>query len=309
LWREALSAGNYNWLNLCISPPHSESTTQMSHKKYRAEKNCLNCGAVVEQKFCPNCGQENLDLKENFLHIAGHVIGDFFHYDSKFFRSIIPLFTKPGFLTKEYWEGKRVNYIHPLRLFFFVTVIFMVSTTYFYNHFDKKIMSTIVQINVDTTKIDTTLSHAQILKQKAEQKSEEEKIKSSSSHGVESFFKNLKYVSFFLLPVYALIFSVLYRRRKGLYVDHLVFVLHIQSFAYILISATILTPFIFPESIGLVRRLTIVIIAIYMIFSLRRLYHQGWAKTIIKSVIATLSMVLIMGVVLGLFVVAFMLFR
>src|SRR5688572_9202177 len=97
----------------------------MSHKKYREEKNCLNCGAEVSGKFCQNCGQENVEQRDNFLHMVGHFISDYLHFDSKFFRSLVPLIIKPGFLTKEYWEGKRTRYIPPLRLFFFVTILFV----------------------------------------------------------------------------------------------------------------------------------------------------------------------------------------
>src|SRR5688500_15873267 len=104
----------------------------MSHKKYRAETNCLNCGAEILGKFCHRCGQENIDTHQNFFHLTWHFISDYLHFDSKFFRSVVPLFTRPGFLTKEYWEGRRVPYILPLRLFFFVTIIFMISTGYFY---------------------------------------------------------------------------------------------------------------------------------------------------------------------------------
>jgi hypothetical protein len=276
----------------------------MSHKKYRAEHNCLNCGAVVENKFCSNCGQENLELKENFFHLAGHVIGDFFHYDSKFFRSVIPLFTKPGFLTKEYWEGRRVHYIHPLRLFFFVTIIFMISTGYFYNRFGKKIQNEIVYVSPDTTKLNPSLSSEEKAKKIEDQKIEEEKAKTVLYSGMDKFFSQLKYISFFMLPIYALIFKVLYRRKKGLYVDHLVYILHLQSFAYILIGVALLIPFIFPDSLSWVRRTTLLLILIYMIFSLRTLYHQGWFKTILKSVIATMSMVLLMGLVMGLYMVS-----
>src|SRR5436190_13319548 len=113
----------------------------MSHKKYRSETTCLNCGTEVSKKFCPECGQENLETRENFFHLVGHFVSDYFHFDSKFFRSLAPLFAKPGFLTKEYWQGRRVHYIHPLRLFFFVTIIFMISTTVFYKQFGAEMKS------------------------------------------------------------------------------------------------------------------------------------------------------------------------
>ncbi|MCH7677577.1 DUF3667 domain-containing protein, partial [candidate division KSB1 bacterium] len=38
-------------------------------------------------------------------------LGDYFTFDSRFFRSFIPLLRKPGHLTNEYNSGRRVSYI------------------------------------------------------------------------------------------------------------------------------------------------------------------------------------------------------
>ncbi len=48
-----------------------------------------------------------------------------FFYDSKFQKTFVPLFTKPGFLTREYLEGRRIRYVHPLRLYFFVSFVLL----------------------------------------------------------------------------------------------------------------------------------------------------------------------------------------
>ncbi|TKB97771.1 DUF3667 domain-containing protein [Pedobacter cryophilus] len=93
-------------------------------KHYRKQSNCLNCGATVKGKFCGNCGQENLDLHEPFWHFLSHSIGHYFHFDSKFFNTIIPLFTKPGQLTIDYINGKRTQYLQPVSLFIFISIVY-----------------------------------------------------------------------------------------------------------------------------------------------------------------------------------------
>lgn len=91
---------------------------------YRHEKNCLNCGYLVEKHYCTQCGQPNLELKEPFWGFISHSIGHYFHFDSKFFHTLIPLLTKPGQLTLDYLAGKRARYIHPVSLYIFVSIVY-----------------------------------------------------------------------------------------------------------------------------------------------------------------------------------------
>ncbi|MDX5419334.1 MAG: DUF3667 domain-containing protein, partial [Hymenobacteraceae bacterium] len=93
-------------------------------KHYRSETNCLNCDTIVPDKFCQSCGQDNLELHENFLHLVLHSIGHYFHLESKFFKSIVPLLTKPGYLTKEYFAGRRASHLNPISMYIFISILF-----------------------------------------------------------------------------------------------------------------------------------------------------------------------------------------
>jgi hypothetical protein len=96
----------------------------MSSFKLRKEKNCLNCGHEVEKHFCPQCGQENIEVKEDAFHMVVHAVADYFHFEHKFFGTLKPLLLKPGKLTEAYVSGKRVSFIHPIRLYIFVSIVF-----------------------------------------------------------------------------------------------------------------------------------------------------------------------------------------
>jgi hypothetical protein len=96
----------------------------MSRLKERKEKNCLNCNAEVQGRFCHNCGQENIEPKETVWHLISHFFQDITHFDGKFFSSLKYLITKPGFLSKEYMIGRRASYINPIRMYVFTSAIF-----------------------------------------------------------------------------------------------------------------------------------------------------------------------------------------
>lgn len=107
-------------------------------KHYRKENNCLNCGSIVTGKYCSNCGQENLDLKEPFWHFVSHSVSHYFHFDSKFFHTLKPLLARPGQLTLDYMAGKRTRYLHPVSMYIFVSIIYFLVVPAINKHEEKE---------------------------------------------------------------------------------------------------------------------------------------------------------------------------
>ncbi|MDI6048054.1 DUF3667 domain-containing protein [Flavobacterium yafengii] len=103
----------------------------MSKSKIRNDKTCLNCRYVVENRFCPNCGQENTDTRKTFHHLFIHFFEDLTHYENAFWRTIKNLLFKPSALTKEYLSGKRLSYLAPVRLYIFISFITFLLITIF----------------------------------------------------------------------------------------------------------------------------------------------------------------------------------
>ena len=96
----------------------------MSHQPERTEKNCLNCGATVFGRYCHVCGQENVVTKESFWSLAKHFAFDILHFDGKFWHTLKYLIVRPGYVARQYCEGKRNSYLHPIRMYLFTSAIF-----------------------------------------------------------------------------------------------------------------------------------------------------------------------------------------
>jgi len=78
---------------------------------------CANCGAAVVGAYCARCGQETtiaLPTARAFLREAA---GRYIALDGRTWRTLIGLFFRPGFLTREYLAGRRRRYVRPGRLF------------------------------------------------------------------------------------------------------------------------------------------------------------------------------------------------
>ncbi|MBC7922787.1 MAG: DUF3667 domain-containing protein [Ferruginibacter sp.] len=91
----------------------------------RKRDTCLNCGLPManEFNFCPRCGQENVDNRAAIHMLAEEFINTFLAYDSRFFRSVGPFLFRPGFLTNQFLIGRRLSYVHPLRLYLLISLV------------------------------------------------------------------------------------------------------------------------------------------------------------------------------------------
>ncbi|HEU4634430.1 MAG TPA: DUF3667 domain-containing protein [Flavisolibacter sp.] len=96
----------------------------MSHQPERKERDCLNCGAIINGRYCHVCGQENIVTRQSFWGLAQHFIYDVFHFDGKFFDTLKYLLIRPGKVPKEYVSGKRMKYLDPVRMYLFTSAIF-----------------------------------------------------------------------------------------------------------------------------------------------------------------------------------------
>ena len=78
---------------------------------------CRNCGAHATGHFCPNCGQETRIALPTFPAFMREAAGRYVALDGRLWRTLAALVARPGFLTLEYFAGRRKRYIRPARLF------------------------------------------------------------------------------------------------------------------------------------------------------------------------------------------------
>src|SRR6266513_213137 len=91
---------------------------------------CENCGASLSGHFCWQCGQAAIDYRRSFRHVIIDVLDSFLNWDSKFFATLGLLVVKPWQLTNEFLAGKRVRYLHPLRLYLLASILFFFAINY-----------------------------------------------------------------------------------------------------------------------------------------------------------------------------------
>ena len=68
---------------------------------------CANCATPLAGAYCHQCGQpESASHPATIGHLFHELTHELLHVDGKIWRTVVALFTRPGALTREYWEGR-----------------------------------------------------------------------------------------------------------------------------------------------------------------------------------------------------------
>lgn len=289
--------------------------------KLRSEKNCLNCGSEVTDHFCPHCGQANTEPRESFRHIMTHFITDYLHLDEKFFSSLKFLFLKPGFLTNEYNLGRRTTYVHPFRLYIFITIVFfIVQSTGNHVKTPKKLADVVDSTNLDSAEVEE-FGNIKLEYNEPETLTEDSTVEqyltrqellpdSAKDSYIQSFFRkkeilakqqdfnlnekimenfkhNIPKMMFLMLPLYALILYVLFRKKRLFYVEHFYHAVFLHSFFYIIKLLFIFPERLLPETYDVyLNSIFLIILGTYLYKSLRVVYDENGVSTLFKLIIS-----------------------
>jgi hypothetical protein len=102
-----------------------------------------------------------------------------------------------------------------------------------------------------------------------------------------TMISNVPYMVLCCIPLFAFVLKILYLRKHVFYIDHLVYALHIHTFAYLAIMLIVLATMGLNRSLPDVLAGWIVgalwtIFAVQILLSIRRVYRQSWFMTVFK---------------------------
>ena len=89
---------------------------------------CPNCDAPLTGRFCAQCGQKVMPVGPTLSYFLHDLTHELLHVDGKIFRSVRLLLFRPGFLTREYFLGRRARYISPIRLYLIFSLAFFAAS-------------------------------------------------------------------------------------------------------------------------------------------------------------------------------------
>lgn len=283
---------------------------------------CLNCGTALDAEsdnYCPSCGQLNDVRKETVGHLLRDLIEEFLHLDSKVMRSIVPLIFKPGRIAKEYIEGRRVRYFHPVRMFLTLTVVMFIAFGLENDHSSNaaghksttlKASATFGEDSLGQGKPDTvTIGTARFSRDSlrkvmmvdgiTDQRQLMERfgiestilnsmllgfvLKTIDNDGLnldEYLLSKAHWVLFSLMPVFAIALLVFFGRNTFTMVDHLVHAFYLHSGTFLIMSISRVLSYLVFEEIDI---LLAFIVPAYFLISLHTVYQKSWTVTVLKG--------------------------
>jgi hypothetical protein len=250
---------------------------------------CPSCSAQRTEAYCGACGEKSLDHHDfSAKHFLQHASHEFLHVDGKIFRTLKLLVTQPGRLTQEYFIGRRLPYVNPLRLMLVLAALYIFVVSF--NH--EKSLFNIGNVSGKNPAIQHL---AQRVGESHHVPAEqvlltiEERYHHAASIGVV--------VSPLLL---AAAMQLMYRRRY--YVEQLVFSLHYLSFVFVLgvVAWPITVFFGLPglSRVGTVLKVGIFLLNCWYIYlALRRYYEEKPAMAFWKMAYTALAQAVSVSVV------------
>jgi hypothetical protein len=213
--------------------------------------------------------------------------------ESKVPKTLWALISRPGFLTREYLAGRRARWVLPLKLYLSMSVVyFLLLSLPFAGNFranvtfsdeDRAGVDSVAQERVitgATISSDTTDSSTSALERRLGENakriselSPEEQV----ARFREGFTKWMPNAIFLLLPVFAAILYLLYRRTGRFFAEHLIFALHIHAFVFAVRAVSLFL----PELLVLVGQLWILV---YLFLAMRSVYAEPSGRTAAKFV-------------------------
>ncbi|WP_374580109.1 DUF3667 domain-containing protein [Pseudoduganella sp.] len=253
---------------------------------HASDHTCRNCGATTSGNFCANCGQETRLHAPSFGEFMHEFIGHYVALEGRLWGTIKRLLFRPGLLTNEYLAGRRRRYVEPLRLYLSLSIIFFAVlklTDADVATIDARPVPPEVQQQASPAEEKEKKAHPEIVNENLEQVLEREapsvfhafdrfdKMDEKQKNAViqAGFYKYAPYAIFLLMPVFALWLKVLYLGTGRKYGEHMLFALHTNAFAFIMLGVFIFLPD------GFLKFLALCWVGGYLPWAMQRVYQKG----------------------------------
>lgn len=263
--------------------------------------NCRNCAAPTTGNYCPQCGQAtqlHVPSAREFLH---EFVAHYVALEGKLWKTLALLLARPGALTCEYIAGRRVRYLEPLRLYLTFSIIFFALFKLGGVEFgggdtplpsvaavvaegtasDRRAFEVVEGPNRISFGLDDENGNLHPVLRERLARFEALSPDARKAALKQAFFGYTPYAIFAMMPLFALYLKILYLGSGRRYGEHFLFALHVNAFAFLVLSILLLV----PEGWSPVVSALLLWLVFYLPFAMRRVYESGWVGTVIRWIV------------------------
>ena len=289
-----------------------------------AATRCLNCGASLTGSFCAQCGQRDIPPYPTVRELAVDAVSEFSGWDGRLLNTMRALITRPGFLTREFLEGRRVRYISPVRLYLSASVVYFLlaagAPDMRIGDSEQVSLGAGVRItrNASSTAPERVQAAAQGATGQGSPITEEERQQAlkdieraptimqpllrriiADPNGFKrGLSETMPKMLFVLLPIFAGIVALFYHGRK--YPEHLYFAFHLHAFIFSALSVAALAKYSQWAPLAVVAGICVVIwIPVYATIALMRVYGASLGSTLLRELGVAALYTIVSGVALA----------
>jgi len=252
--------------------------------------NCLNCGAIMSGPYCSSCGQKQVQQDLTLSEFLNETTQELTHLEGKVPTTLRVLLLQPGRLTQEFLAGRRARWLPPLRLYLICSLAYFVGDALgeAITHRSERELARVTVAGPEgrlslTPEGRQQIADLPVVKLVGMDRIEKAVVNNAKfNKTIESALPKAMFV---LLPLFAFMTLIAWRRAMPMYPAHLYLALHLHAawFAALALMA-ILTMFV--TSIALISVASFVTLAYILWYGLtaaRRVFAESWGRTIVKA--------------------------
>ncbi len=232
--------------------PHASPAPATPH----AEAPCPNCATVLpaSARFCCECGQRQQARVPTLPTWFAEWMEEGFGLNARIPRTLRALLFRPGFLTREWFAGRRTRYISAFRLYLLCSLVMFgtaIGLRFVGDHWN-------IGYRPQGALADD--AYAQLARE-------------SATHAL-----------FLLVPLSAVWLSWLFRASGRVFIEHLVFSLHVHAFGFIAAAASYLMVFAPAASVIFLQASFALAVLAHLVLALRHVYQAKLGVALAKGV-------------------------
>lgn len=298
-------------------------------KKRFKSAECPNCHTVFadeKSNFCAHCGQENHTHKLPVKHFVMELFESFTHFDTKILTTFKDLIVQPGLVIKNFNDNKRARYVPPIRIYAFTSFAFLLILAF---SVDKKVekvsedMATRIQkapngslqaevlgqqIKVDSLTNRELFAYPSLTNELIASTLQSKKIETNwisirILHTIikigkgeltladvyKKFIRSSSYAIFVLMPIFAFLLMLFYRKRNYFYSEFLVFSIYFHTFLFSVFGVLIIFFRFINVDFEIIATLLLLGMVVYLGLSLKRVFADSIPKTVLKTVLLSFT--------------------